>query len=56
MVSIAAFGLGDPGSNPGWFSVSNSNQKLSFHKNTSMWYSGNYSNPLMGSTLVGGDK
>ena len=32
MVSVAAFGLGDPGSNPGWFAVSNSNRKLSFHK------------------------
>ena len=25
MVSIAAFNLGDPGSNPGWFAVSNLN-------------------------------
>ena len=32
MVSIAAFGPRDPGSNPGRFAVSNSNQKLSFHK------------------------
>ena len=23
MVSVAAFGLGDPGSNPGWFTVLN---------------------------------
>ena len=30
MVSIAAFGPGDPGSNPGWFAASNSNGKLSF--------------------------
>ena len=30
MVSIAAFGPGDPSSNPGWFAVLNSNQKLSF--------------------------
>ena len=30
IVSIAAFGPGDPGSNPGWFAVLNSNRKLSF--------------------------
>ena len=30
MVSIAAFGPGDPGSHPGWFAVSNSSP--SFHK------------------------
>ena len=30
MASIAAFGPGDPGSDPGWFAVSNSNQKLGF--------------------------
>ena len=29
MVSIANFGPGDPGLNPGWFAVSNSNQTLS---------------------------
>ena len=34
---VAAFCPGDPGSNPGWFAVSNSNQKLSFTKNTSVW-------------------
>ena len=28
-VSIAAFGPEDPGSNPGWFAVSNLNQNLS---------------------------
>ena len=32
MVSIAALGPRVPGSNPGWFAISNSNQKLSFHK------------------------
>ena len=32
MVSIAAFGPGDPGTNPSWLAVSNSNQKLSSHK------------------------
>ena len=34
MVSTAAFGAGDPGSNPGWFAVLNSNQKLSFYSRT----------------------
>ena len=32
MVNIAAFGAGDPGPNPGWFAVSNSNRKLSFYE------------------------
>ena len=32
LVSVAAFGTGDPGLNPGWFAVSNSHQKLSFHE------------------------
>ena len=32
MVSIATFGPGDLGSNPSWFAVSNSNQKLSLVK------------------------
>ena len=32
MVSIALFGPGVPGSNPGWFFVSNSDQKMSFHE------------------------
>ena len=32
MVSVAAFGPGDPGSNPGWFAVSNLNKKMSFHE------------------------
>ena len=30
MVSIAIFGLRDPGSNPSWLNVSNSDQKLKF--------------------------
>ena len=30
MISVAAFGPGDPGSNPDWFDVSNSNWKLSY--------------------------
>ena len=28
MISVAAFGSGDPGSNPDWEAVSNSNQKF----------------------------
>ena len=32
MASVAAFGPGVPDSNPGWFDVSNSNRKLSFHE------------------------
>ena len=31
IVSIVAFGPQDPGSNPDWFTVSDSNQKLSFY-------------------------
>ena len=30
MVSKAAFGPGDPGTNPDWFAVLNSNKKLRF--------------------------
>ena len=30
MVTLVTFGPGDPGSNPGWFAASDSNQKLSF--------------------------
>ena len=56
MVSIAAFNPGDPGSNPGLFAVLNSNQKLTFKKNTSMWFSSRYCNPVTVGTLVGGDK
>ena len=38
IVSIATFGPGDPGSNPGWSVVSNSNKKLSlkYKNNTSL--------------------
>ena len=32
MVSVAAIGPGDPGSNPGWLAISNSNWKLSFQE------------------------
>ena len=35
IVSKAAFGHGDLGSNPNWFAVSNSNKKLSVTNNTS---------------------
>ena len=62
MVTIAAFGLGDPITNPGWFAVSNSNQKLSGMNNTinyssigmSLYYY--YRNPEMWGILVGIDK
>ena len=56
IVSIAAFNPKDPGSNPGWFAVSNSNRKLNFMNYASLWYSGKYCNPVMGSTLIVGDK
>ena len=36
MLIVATIGPGDPGSNPGWFAVSNSIQKLSVTYNTSM--------------------
>ena len=32
MVSIATFGPRDPGSNPGWFAVSNSKLKIEFSR------------------------
>ena len=32
MFGVAAFGPGDPDSNTGWFALSNSNRKLSFHE------------------------
>ena len=44
-LQFAAFGPGDPGSNPGWFAVLNSNKNMSFH-----------CNPATGDTLVVGDK
>ena len=44
IVSIAAFGPGDPGSNPGWFAVSTS-KKLSVTNSK-------YHNPAMGGILV----
>ena len=31
MVSVATLGPEDPGSSPGWFSLSNSNKKLSYY-------------------------
>ena len=34
MVSIAAFGPGDPGSNPGWFAVQIQIKKISDMNNT----------------------
>ena len=56
MVSVATFGPGDQGSNPGQFDVSNSNKKLSFTNNTGFWYSSKYCNPAIWDTLVGGDE
>ena len=56
MVSIASFGLGDPGLNPGWFAVSNSSKKLSVMNNTSILYSSKICNPAIGSIFVGDDK
>ena len=55
MVSIATFGPGDPVSNPGWFAALNSNVKLSFMNNTSVWYLSKYYNHAMGDTLAGGE-
>ena len=48
--SIAAFGHGVPGSDPGWFAVSNSNIK---YKSVVLQY---YYNPAMRATFIGGDK
>ena len=56
MVSTAAFGPGDPSSNPGWFAVLNSNKNLGVMNNTRVWYSSKYCNPAMGDTLEGGDE
>ena len=55
MVSVATFGPGYSGSNPGWFAVLNSNKKLSVANNTSVQYSSNYRNPAMGGILEGID-
>ena len=58
MVSIAGLCPGDPGSNPGWFAVSNSNWKLSFNT----WKTKAYdrATPIVitvtVSSLVGGEK
>ena len=56
MVSIAALGSGDQGSNPNYLAVSNLNKKLSSTNNTNMCYSSKYCKPAMGDILVGGDK
>ena len=56
MANVAPFVPRDRGSNPSWFAVSNSNQKLSFTNNTRMWYSSKFFNLVMGGTLEGGDK
>ena len=56
MVSMAAFGPEDFGSNPGWLAVSNSNKKQSITNNTGMQYSSKYLNPVIGDILVGVNK
>ena len=56
MVSVAAFGPGDPGSNWGWFAVSNSNSNRVFTNNISFLYSSKYCDSVLGGNLVGGDK
>ena len=56
MVSVAAYGLGNAGSNPGWLAVLFSNKILSFKNNTIVWYSSEYCYTVMRDTLVGGDK
>ena len=54
MVSVLALDPGELGSYPGWFAVTNSNQKLSFTNSISVWYSSKYCKPGMGD--VGGGK
>ena len=50
-------GPGDPGSNSGWFTVSNSNRKLRFHESYKhVVLSIKYSNLAMGGILVGINK
>ena len=56
MVSVAAFGLEDPGSNPGWFAVTNLNQKLTFKIMQACCTLAITVTPALGDTLVGGDK
>ena len=55
MVSITAFSPGHPSSNPDFFTVSNSNIKLSVTNNTRLWCTNKYYSPAMADTLVGGD-
>ena len=49
--SETTFGPGDPGSNPSWFTFLNSNQKSSFIKNITVWYSSKYCNAKFGDNL-----
>ena len=55
MISVAAFGPGNPSSNLSWFAVYNSNQKLILSNNTGVWSSRKYCYPAIWENLVGGD-
>ena len=58
MVSVATVGSGDPGSNPGWFAVSNPNENGVI--NTRIIQASNGAKPIVVtvtvSSLEGGDK
>ena len=58
MVGKAGFGPRDPGSNPGWFAVSNSKQKMGFNTQIIQAYDG--AMPIVitvtVTSLEGGDK
>ena len=56
MVSIATLGPGDPGSNPAGSLSLNPIEKWVFTNNTSVWFSSKIGSPVLGGTLVGGDK
>ena len=63
MVIIAAFGHRNPGSNPGWFAVSNSNQNWVFNTGIIQAYNRGMWLPVMPvvitltvSNLASGDK
>ena len=52
MLSLATYSPIDWDPNPGWFSVWNSNQKLSVMNNASMWYSSKYCKLAIITTLL----
>ena len=52
MVNAAALCPGDPGSNPGWFAVLNTNQNLFFMNNTIMKHSSKYLDTSMEAYLI----